>query len=66
MTIQEAKDIIDEDEDYDSDGMLKVDVQEEYADKFGDAEFGEEEEEDDSYDTADEPADDDEGDSDED
>jgi hypothetical protein len=66
MTIQEAKDIIDEDEDYDSDGLLKIDVQEEYADKFGDSEFGEEEEEDDSYDKADEPADEEGDDADED
>jgi hypothetical protein len=58
MTVQEAKDIIDEDEDYDSDGVLKMDVQEEYADKFGDNDFGsEEEEEDDTYDTADDVSD---------
>jgi hypothetical protein len=59
MTVQEAKDIIDEDDDYDSDGVLKMDVQEEYADKFGDNDFGnDEDEEDDTYDTADDAGED--------
>ncbi len=36
MSIQEAKDIIEDDDDYDDDGMLKDEIQENYADKHGD------------------------------
>jgi hypothetical protein len=36
MSIQEAKDMIEDDDDYDDDGMLKDDIQENYADKHGD------------------------------
>ncbi len=46
MSIQEAKDIIEDDDDYDDDGILKDDIQESYADKHGD-DFEEEVETDD-------------------
>ena len=44
MSVQEAKTIIEDDEDYDDDGMLKDEIQESYAGKHGD-DFGLEEEE---------------------
>ena len=45
MSIQEAKTIIEDDDDYDDDGMLKDEIQESYAGKHGD-DFGLDEEED--------------------
>jgi hypothetical protein len=60
MSIQEAKNLIEDDDDYDDDGMLRDDIQESYADKHG-ADFGsdeEEEEEDDKPDVADDDEDD--------
>lgn len=41
MTIQEARDIIEEDDDFDDDGNLKKDIQEDYSEKF-EIEFEEE------------------------
>lgn len=38
MTIEEAQQIIEDDDDYDDDGNLKADIQEEYEDKYGDNE----------------------------
>lgn len=53
MTIQEARDIVEDDEDFDDDGILKKAIREDYSDKF-DSEFEEEglsiEEEDDDDD----------------
>jgi hypothetical protein len=43
MSIQEAKDMIEEDDYYDDNGMLKGDIQEDYVDKHGD-DFEEEKE----------------------
>ena len=36
MTREEAQDIIEEDDDYDDDGVLKDDVRDEYSDKYDD------------------------------
>ena len=36
MTITEAQQIVDDDDDYDDEGMLKSDVREEYEDKYED------------------------------
>lgn len=36
MTLQEAKDIVEEDDDYDDDGNLKEGVKEEYEDRYDD------------------------------
>lgn len=55
MSIQEAKNLIEDDEDYDEDGMLRDDIQENYADKHGD-DFGTDEEE--EEDVQDKPEDD--------
>jgi len=38
MTLQEAKDIVEEDDDYDEDGNLKEDIKEEYDDRYNDNE----------------------------
>jgi hypothetical protein len=58
MTESEAVAIIDEDDDFDSDGMLKEDIKEEYEDKYNDLDYinTEEGEEKDSY--RDDPEDD--------
>lgn len=53
MTIQEAQDIVDQDDDYDEDGMLKDDVKEEYADKYADLSYIAENLEEDSEDSDD-------------
>jgi DNA-directed RNA polymerase subunit K/omega len=39
MTLKEAKQIIDEDEDYDDDGNLKDESREEYEDKYSDLDY---------------------------
>ncbi len=39
MTLQEAKDIIEDDDDYDDDGTLKASVREEYEEKYDDEEI---------------------------
>jgi len=39
MTVEEAKDIILNDDDYDDDGILKEDIQEEYEDKHEDVDY---------------------------
>lgn len=39
MSIMEAEQIIEDDDDYDEDGVLKDDVKEEYEDKHGDDEY---------------------------
>lgn len=39
MTILEAQEIIDQDDDYDDDGTLKDDVKEEYEDKYADLDY---------------------------
>ena len=60
MSIQEAKNLIEDDDDYDDDGMLRDEIQESYADKHGD-DFGtDDEEEEEKPDVADEGDDDDE------
>ncbi|CAG5086153.1 hypothetical protein [Parvicella tangerina] len=46
MSIQEAKDIIEEDDDYDDDGTLKEDILQDYAEKYDDDIDEDEEEED--------------------
>lgn len=55
MSIQEAKNLIEDDDDYDDDGILRDDIQESYADKHG-MDFGadEEEEEEEKPDVAEE------------
>ena len=59
-SIQEAKNSIEDDDDYDDDGMLRDEIQESYADKHGD-DFGtDDEEEEEKPDVADEGDDDDE------
>jgi len=45
MTLQEAKDLIEEDDDYDDDGTLKDSVKEEYEDKYDDLEMEDEDDE---------------------
>jgi len=54
MTQQKAQDIINEDDDYDDDGILKVEIKEEYEEKFSDDDI-----EDDMDDLPDESDDDD-------
>jgi len=44
MTEDEAVAIIDDDDDFDSDGMLKDEIKEEYEDKYTDLDLGEDEE----------------------
>jgi hypothetical protein len=39
MTVEEAKSLIVEDEDYDEQGILKDDIQDEYEDKYSDVEY---------------------------
>lgn len=46
MTIEEAQQLIEDDDDYDDDGTLKTDIQEEYEDKYGDDEEDDDEEDD--------------------
>lgn len=45
MTAEEAEIIIDNDDDYDDDGVLKTEIKEEYEDKYSDLENIEEDEE---------------------
>lgn len=63
MTIQEAKDIIEEDEDYDSDGLLKEETRDEYAGKYAEVDYLSEkigsDEDEDEYDKPDEEYDED-------
>lgn len=70
MTAQEARVIIEEDDDFDDDGNLKESVKEDYKEKFADVDYmadymNNDEEEDDNYDDEDDAGDDD-GDDDED
>lgn len=39
MTAEEAEIIIDQDDDYDDDGVLKTEIKEEYEDKYSDIEY---------------------------
>ena len=39
MTVSEAVQIVDDDEDFDDDGMLKDEIKEEYEEKFSDVEY---------------------------
>lgn len=39
MTVVEAREIIRQDEDYDDEGVLKIDVMEDYQDKYEDVEY---------------------------
>ncbi len=39
MTLEKAQDIIYEDDDYDDDGNLKVDIKKDYEDKYDDIEY---------------------------
>lgn len=39
MTVFEAQQIVDDDEDYDSEGVLKDDVKEDYEDKYADLDY---------------------------
>ena len=39
MTVEEAKSLILEDEDFDEEGILKDDIQEEYEDKYSEVEY---------------------------
>ncbi len=52
MTIEEAKQIVYDDDDYDEDGTLKFDIMEEYQDKYPDIEMAPElaDDDDDDYD----------------
>lgn len=50
MTLSEAEQIIEDDDDYDDDGFLKEHVKEEYEDKYGDIEIAAEEDESDEDD----------------
>jgi hypothetical protein len=62
MTESEAVAIIDEDDDFDSDGMLKDDIKEEYEDKYNDLDYintGEDEEKDNYRDDPEDGEDDD-------
>lgn len=61
MTAHEARIIIEEDDDFDDDGILKEDVKEEFKEKFADVDYmsdymdgEEEEEEEESFDDAEE------------
>lgn len=59
MTIEEAQQIIEDDDDYDDDGNLKDDIKMEYAEKHGEEEEMEDEEDDsDPYEDPDEGDDD--------
>lgn len=59
MTIEEAQQIIEDDEDYDDEGNLKDDIKMEYAEKHGDDDMDEEDDAD-PYDDPDEGEEDDE------
>jgi hypothetical protein len=62
MTESEAVAIIDEDDDFDNDGMLKDDIKEEYEDKYNDLDYintGEDDEKDSYRDDPEEGEDDD-------
>ena len=48
MSVQEAKNIIEDDDDYDDDGMLKDDILQDYSDKYDEEEEEETEDTDDS------------------
>ena len=50
MTLKEAKQIIDKDEDYDDDGNLKDESREEYEDKYSDIDYIADSIEDDDFD----------------
>ena len=50
MTLKEAKQIIDKDEDYDDDGNLKDESREEYEDKYSDLDYIADNIEDDDFD----------------
>ncbi len=50
MTKEEARDIIEDDEDFDDDGKLKDDILDEYAEKYGDKELDEDDLEDEDFD----------------
>lgn len=50
MTLKEAKQIIDRDEDYDDDGNLKDESREEYEDKYSDLDYIADNIEDDDFD----------------
>jgi hypothetical protein len=49
MTVSEAQQIIEDDDDYDDDGILKENVREEYEDKYEEMEEDSYEEEEDKY-----------------
>ncbi|NVJ47240.1 MAG: hypothetical protein HWE21_15405 [Cytophagia bacterium] len=59
MTIEEAQQIIEDDDDYDDDGNLKDDIKMEYAEKHGDDEEMDDEDDSDPYDDPDEGDDED-------
>jgi hypothetical protein len=66
MTAQEARVIIEEDDDFDEDGVLKEDVKEDYKEKFADVDYmseymGNNEEDDNDFDDSYDDDDDDEG-----
>ena len=42
MTKQEAREIVEQDDDYDDDGSLRDDIKEEYEEKYSDSDFDEE------------------------
>ncbi|GHE69300.1 MULTISPECIES: hypothetical protein [Roseivirga] len=58
MTIEEAQQIIEDDDDYDEDGNLKDDIRVEYAEKHNEDLDDMDDEDDDPYDDADEEEDD--------
>lgn len=58
MTISEAQDIIEDDDDYDDDGMLKEEVKEAYEEKYDDIELDSADFDDDQDDQDDEQEDD--------
>ncbi len=66
MTVQEAKEIIEDDEDYDDEGMLKESTRDEYAGKYAEVDYladslnSDDDFENDPYDKAEEDDDDDE------
>lgn len=60
MTISQAQEIIDEDDDYDEDGFLKDEIREEYEDGFEDEELEDElDEEEEAFDDEDDEDDED-------
>ena len=60
MTIQEAKEIIEDDEDYDDDGILKEETKDEYAGKYAEVDYLAEKTDDDDDDSGFDQPDDDE------